>query len=85
MQGVYFSYIGENWMSRILEVSEKERELLEAWAKYGSIAGAAKALGIPQSTMSNRKARLAWRYRRAKQFIREVEKLQLALPGPLEI
>lgn len=71
-------------MAKILEVSEKERELLEAWGKYGSISGASKALNIPQSTLSNRKARLAWRYRRARTFIREVERLQAQLPGPLE-
>jgi molybdenum-dependent DNA-binding transcriptional regulator ModE len=71
-------------MAKLLEVSAKEHELLEAWAKYGSLTAAARALGIPQSTMSNRKARLAWRYRRAKQFIREVERLEAKLPGALE-
>jgi hypothetical protein len=71
-------------MAKISEVSQKEHELLEAWAKYGSLTAASKALGIPQSTLSNRKARLAWRYRRARTFIREVERLQATLPGPLE-
>lgn len=71
-------------MAKLLEVSAKEHELLEAWAKYGSITAAAHALSIPQSTLSNRKARLAWRYRRARAFVREVERLQAQLPGPLE-
>jgi hypothetical protein len=71
-------------MAKILEVSAKEHELLEAWVKYGSITAASKALGIPQSTLSNRKARLAWRLHRARTFIREVERLQAQLPGPLE-
>jgi hypothetical protein len=71
-------------MARILEVSEKERELLSAWAKYGSISAASKALGIPQSTLSNRKSRLLWRARRARTFLREVERLQATLPGLLE-
>lgn len=68
----------------MLEVSPKEYEMVEAWAKHGSITAAARALEIPQSTMSNRKARLIWRYRRAKEFCRIVEKLESRLPGPLE-
>jgi molybdenum-dependent DNA-binding transcriptional regulator ModE len=71
-------------MAKILEVSAKEYQLIEAWRKFGSLTAGARALSIPQSTASNRKSRLIWRYRRAKQFIREVEKLEAGLPGRLE-
>jgi hypothetical protein len=71
-------------MGKYLEVSEKERQMIEAWAKFGSITAASKALNVPQSTLSNRKSRLAWRYRKAKSFCREVERLQAQLPGHLE-
>lgn len=71
-------------MSKLLEVSVKEHQMLEAWARFGSLGAAARALNIPQSTLSNRKARLAWRFQRAKLFVREVERLQAGLPGALE-
>jgi hypothetical protein len=74
----------DNAMSKLLEISAKEFELIEAWKKYGSLTAGSRALGIPQSTMSNRKARLVWRYRRAKEFCRQVEKAEAGLPGPLE-
>lgn len=71
-------------MGKILEISKKEHEMLEAWAKTGSLGAAAKVLGIGQSTMSNRKSRLQWRYKRARDFVREVERWMARLPGALE-
>ena len=71
-------------MSKLLEISEKELELLNAWKKYGSLTAGARALGIPQSTASNRKSRLVWRFRKAKEFCKQVEKAELGLPGALE-
>jgi molybdenum-dependent DNA-binding transcriptional regulator ModE len=70
-------------MAKILEISEKEFALLEQWRKTGSIGAAARALGIPQSTASNRKSRLVWRYKKAREFCRQVEKIEAGLPGPL--
>jgi len=71
-------------VGKILEISEKELEMLEAWQKHGTLSEAARALGIPQSTISNRKSRLQWRYHRARDFIREVERWMAKLPGALE-
>jgi len=71
-------------MSRLLEISKVELEMLEAWARHGTLKDAAGSLGIPLSTLSNRKSRLRWRYYRARQFVRAVERWQSRLPGPLE-
>lgn len=71
-------------MARLISISEKEIEMLEAWAKHGSLKAASEALDIPLSTLSNRKSKLRWRYRRARQFIREVDKWMARLPGALE-
>jgi DNA-binding transcriptional LysR family regulator len=70
-------------MARVFEITEKERAMLDAWAKTGSLTAAAKLLDIPQSTMSNRKSRLQWRYKRARDFCREVERQSARLPGAL--
>jgi molybdenum-dependent DNA-binding transcriptional regulator ModE len=71
-------------MARVFEITEKEQAMLDAWANTGSITAAAKVLEIPQSTMSNRKSRLQWRYKRAKDFCRQVERQSARLPGALE-
>ena len=71
-------------MARVFEITEKEQAMLDAWAKTGSLTAAAKILDIPQSTMSNRKSRLQWRFKRARDFCRQVERQMARLPGPLE-
>jgi hypothetical protein len=71
-------------MARVFEVTEKELAMLDAWAKTGSLTAAAKILNIPQSTMSNRKSRLQWRFKRARDFCRQVERQMARLPGALE-
>lgn len=71
-------------MGKFLGISEKELEVLETWAKHGSINVAADVLHIPPSTAYTRVARLKWRYRAAKEFIREVERWMAKLPGALE-
>jgi len=71
-------------LGRLYEISEVELQMLEAWAQTGSLTLAARKLEKPQSTISNRKARLQWRYKRAKDFCREVERWMAKLPGALE-
>jgi hypothetical protein len=71
-------------MGKLLEISKVELEMLEAWAKHGTLKDAAEALSIPLSTLSNRKSRVRWRYRQARDFVREVERWQAKLPGALE-
>lgn len=71
-------------MGKLLEISKVELEMLEAWVRHGTLKDAAEALGIPLSTLSNRKSRVRWRYRRARDFVREVERWQAKLPGALE-
>jgi hypothetical protein len=71
-------------VARVFEITEKELAMLDAWAKTGSLTAAAKVLDIPQSTMSNRKSRLQWRFKRARDFCRDVERQMARLPGALE-
>jgi hypothetical protein len=71
-------------MARVFEITEKEQAMLDAWETTGKLSAAAKVLEIPQSTMSNRKSRLSWRYKRAKDFCRQVERAMARLPGALE-
>jgi len=73
-----------NKMARVFEITDKEQAMIDAWAKTGKLSAAAKILDIPQSTMSNRKSRLQWRYKRAKDFCRQVERQMARLPGALE-
>jgi len=72
-----------------LRISEREREVLEAWMKHGNLLAAAEALKRENkinhiSTAYNRISRLKWRYRNAKEFIREFERWARMLPSPLE-
>ena len=76
-------------MGKFLGVSDKELEILEAWAKHGSLLAGAEALKAEGkinhiSAAYNRVARLKWRYRTAKMFIREFERWAAKLPSPLE-
>lgn len=71
-------------MPKYLAVTEKELKVLEAWRINGTIALAAEELKIPPTTAYNRIIRLKWRYRRAREFIREVERWMAKLPGALE-
>ena len=77
-------YRGKYRPSIFPEVTPREREVLEAWAKHGSVHVAAEVLRLPPSTAYTRVTRLKWRYRAAKEFIREVERWMAKLPGALE-
>lgn len=72
-------------MGKFLAISEKELQVLEAWSKHGSIKAAAEVLGIPPTTAYTRITRLKWRYRTAKEFIREFDRWASKLPSPLEV
>ncbi len=71
-------------MPKYLRVTDKEIKVLEKWREHGTIALAAEVLGIPSTTAYNRIVRLKWRYRKAREFIREVERWMAKLPGALE-
>ena len=71
-------------MPKYLRVTDKETKVLEEWQKQGNITLAAEVLNIPSTTAYNRVARLKWRYRQAKDFIREVERWMAKLPAALE-
>ena len=71
-------------MSRIIAVSDKEKQILEGWIKYGNISTAAEVLKIPTSTAHSRVRVLKYRVFKAKQFLRDVERWNARLPGRLE-
>jgi DNA-binding MarR family transcriptional regulator len=71
-------------LGKLLAISDKELEMLEALAKYRNAKAAAEKLGLKQSTARNRIARLKWRYHLAKDFVREVERWNAKLPTALE-
>ena len=71
-------------MGKFLAVSEKERQILELWAKHRNIKTVIEVSELKASTVYNRISRLRWRYHLAKEFIRDVERWFAKLPSPLE-
>lgn len=66
------------------EITDKEREALEAYIETGSMTRAAEKLELPLKTVSARISRWRVRYHRAKGFIRESDRYVAKLPTILD-
>jgi len=61
-------------------MTDKEREAMEAIIKYGTIKDAARELGIPMNTLSQRVSRIKLKAHRYELWLKEFERLKLQLP-----
>jgi len=67
------------------EITEREREILEALISYGNLDEAVKRIGVRKGTANQRLHRLRERYRKAKKLVQEYETYRMRLIGRIGV
>lgn len=70
---------------RVSGLTEKEKDVLDAYIRHKSLTKASKALGISIQLASARKHRALMKYLKAKEVVKEYEQIRIRAPSLLDI